>query len=104
MHGNVYEWTADAYGSHASGAQTDPFNDGGNFGLGPELFGVVHGTLRARTCVQPRAAAATPAAAGQHRRLPSRPPKVLHVVELNSTVKLEMIWVDGTFGHGQSEE
>ena len=28
MHGNVWEWTADAYGSYASGAQTDPFNAG----------------------------------------------------------------------------
>ena len=26
MHGNVWEWTADAYGSYESGAQTDPFN------------------------------------------------------------------------------
>jgi formylglycine-generating enzyme required for sulfatase activity len=28
MHGNVWEWTADAYGTYASGAQTDPFNEG----------------------------------------------------------------------------
>ena len=28
MHGNVWEWTADAYGTYASGAQTDPFNAG----------------------------------------------------------------------------
>ena len=28
MHGNVYEWTADAYISYESGAQTDPFNAG----------------------------------------------------------------------------
>jgi formylglycine-generating enzyme required for sulfatase activity len=28
MHGNVYEWTADAWGSYATGAQTDPFNVG----------------------------------------------------------------------------
>ena len=28
MHGNVWEWTADAWGSYASGAQTDPFNAG----------------------------------------------------------------------------
>ena len=30
MHGNVWEWTADAYASFASGAQTDPFNDIGS--------------------------------------------------------------------------
>ena len=28
MHGNVWEWTADAFGAYASGAQTDPFNAG----------------------------------------------------------------------------
>ncbi|MDC0647057.1 SUMF1/EgtB/PvdO family nonheme iron enzyme, partial [Opitutales bacterium] len=28
MHGNVWEWTADAYASIATGAQTDPFNVG----------------------------------------------------------------------------
>jgi formylglycine-generating enzyme required for sulfatase activity len=28
MHGNVWEWTADAGGTYASGAQTDPFNAG----------------------------------------------------------------------------
>jgi hypothetical protein len=28
MHGNVREWTADAWGTYASGAQTDPFNAG----------------------------------------------------------------------------
>ena len=28
MHGNVFEWTADAYSSYATGAQTDPFNVG----------------------------------------------------------------------------
>ena len=28
MHGNVYEWTADAWGSYAAGDQTDPFNVG----------------------------------------------------------------------------
>ena len=28
MHGNVWEWTADAWGTYASGAQTDPFNEG----------------------------------------------------------------------------
>jgi len=28
MHGNVWEWTADAYASYATGAQTDPFNVG----------------------------------------------------------------------------
>jgi len=28
MHGNVMEWTADASGTYASGAQTDPFNAG----------------------------------------------------------------------------
>ena len=28
MHGNVWEWTADAWGAYASGAQTDPFNAG----------------------------------------------------------------------------
>ena len=28
MHGNVWEWTADAWGTYASGAQTDPFNVG----------------------------------------------------------------------------
>jgi len=28
MHGNVYEWTADADASYATGAQTDPFNAG----------------------------------------------------------------------------
>jgi len=28
MHGNVREWTADAYSSYATGAQTDPFNVG----------------------------------------------------------------------------
>jgi formylglycine-generating enzyme required for sulfatase activity len=28
MHGNVWEWTADAWGTYASGAQTDPFNAG----------------------------------------------------------------------------
>ena len=28
MHGNVWEWTADAWGSYATGAQTDPFNAG----------------------------------------------------------------------------
>ena len=28
MHGNVWEWTADAYASYASSAQTDPFNAG----------------------------------------------------------------------------
>ena len=28
MHGNVWEWTADAWGNYATGAQTDPFNGG----------------------------------------------------------------------------
>ena len=28
MHGNVWEWTADAWGRHASGVQTDPFSAG----------------------------------------------------------------------------
>ena len=28
MHGNVWEWTADAWGAYASGSQTDPFNAG----------------------------------------------------------------------------
>jgi formylglycine-generating enzyme required for sulfatase activity len=28
MHGNVWEWTADAWGSYTTGAQTDPFNVG----------------------------------------------------------------------------
>ncbi len=28
MHGNVWEWTADAWGNYATGAQTDPFNVG----------------------------------------------------------------------------
>ena len=28
MHGNLYEWTADAYANYATGAQTDPFNVG----------------------------------------------------------------------------
>jgi len=28
MHGNVWEWTADAYANYATGAQTDPFNVG----------------------------------------------------------------------------
>ena len=28
MHGNAWEWTADAWGAYASGAQIDPFNDG----------------------------------------------------------------------------
>jgi formylglycine-generating enzyme required for sulfatase activity len=28
MHGNVWEWTADAHASYVAGAQTDPFNDG----------------------------------------------------------------------------
>jgi len=28
MHGNVWEWTADAYAVYATGAQTDPFNVG----------------------------------------------------------------------------
>ena len=28
MHGNVWEWTADAYASYSTGAQTDPFNVG----------------------------------------------------------------------------
>ena len=28
IHGNVREWTADAWGTYASGAQTDPFNAG----------------------------------------------------------------------------
>ena len=28
MHGNVWEWTTDASGPYASGAQTDPFNAG----------------------------------------------------------------------------
>jgi formylglycine-generating enzyme required for sulfatase activity len=30
MHGNVMEWTADAYGNYATSAQTDPFNAGTN--------------------------------------------------------------------------
>ena len=28
MHGNVWEWTADAWGTYSSVAQTDPFNAG----------------------------------------------------------------------------
>jgi formylglycine-generating enzyme required for sulfatase activity len=28
MHGNAWEWTADAWGNYATGAQTDPFNAG----------------------------------------------------------------------------
>jgi formylglycine-generating enzyme required for sulfatase activity len=28
MHGNVWEWTADALANYATGAQTDPFNAG----------------------------------------------------------------------------
>jgi formylglycine-generating enzyme required for sulfatase activity len=28
MHGNVWEWTADAWGNYETGAQTDPFNVG----------------------------------------------------------------------------
>ena len=28
MHGNVWEWTADTWGSYPTGAQTDPFNVG----------------------------------------------------------------------------
>jgi formylglycine-generating enzyme required for sulfatase activity len=28
MHGNVWEWTADAWGEYATGALTDPFNSG----------------------------------------------------------------------------
>ena len=28
MHGNVWEWTADAWGNYATGAQDDPFNAG----------------------------------------------------------------------------
>ena len=41
MHGNVWEWTADAWGTYASGAQTDPFNAGAR--ARTVSVGVVHG-------------------------------------------------------------
>ena len=59
MHGNVWEWTADAMRSIASGAQTDPFNAGATGSSRVSRGG--SWTYTGRTCVQPPAPNLTPA-------------------------------------------
>ena len=62
MHGNVWEWTADAYASYASGAQTDPFNAGATGST--RVFRGGSWSNSGPNCVQPAAATATPSYRG----------------------------------------
>ena len=101
MHGNVREWTSDWYATYESGALTNPegpatgssrVSRGGSWnGTGTDLRSAYRGyyspSFRAGSI-------------GFRLSLQ----KVPHVVELNSTVNLEMIWVEpGTFTIGSPE-
>ncbi len=100
MHGNVYEWTADAYASYATGAQTDPFNVGTSGSTR-----VIRGGSWANTGTSLRSAHRydhTPSYRHIHIGFRLSLQKVPYVADLNSTVALEMIWVEpGTFTMGQ---
>ncbi len=61
MHGNVWEWTADLYGSYSSGAQTDPTGAAsGSYRVFRGGSWLVTGT---RPCVRPTAASPPPSSA-----------------------------------------
>ena len=102
MHGNVWEWTADAWATYSSEAQTDPLNAGTT---GSER--VIRGGSWSHAGMNLRSAFRNninPSMRfnGTGFRLSLQ--KVPHVVELNSTVDLEMIWVEpGTFTMGSPE-
>jgi formylglycine-generating enzyme required for sulfatase activity/uncharacterized protein YjbI with pentapeptide repeats/alpha-tubulin suppressor-like RCC1 family protein/N-acetylneuraminic acid mutarotase len=101
MHGNAREWTADIYMDYSSNPQIDP--TGGTSGDGRVTRGGFYGAGGGDSSSKHRNSRNL-----HHRhgslgfRLSLQ--KVPHVVELNSTVSLEMIWVEpGTFTMGSPE-
>ena len=101
MHGNVMEWTADWYAAYSSDAQTDPegpATGSDRVGRGGSWSS---GSLSLRSAYR---TSGGPSNRYNHVGFRLSLQKVPHVVDLNSTVNLEMIWVEpGTFNMGSPE-
>ena len=97
MHGNVWEWTADVLAPYSSSPKTDPFNEDNSDSLRVSRGGAYNNAEYFLPTTNRTNPAPPEPSIGFRLSLQ----KVPHVVELNSTVNMEMIWVEpGTFTMG----
>ena len=99
MHGNVFEWTADWSGNYETGTVFDPTGpDSGSYRVA-RGGSWKHNAGNIRSCCNTFG----PTKRFDYCGFRLAFKKLPHVVELNSTVNMEMIWVEpGTFTMGQN--